>query len=155
MQDVFQALTSKLHQFVRRTERDSFRGWLWTVTRNKIRDHFRRNRGQPNPTGGTTAYLDFQRLADVPPAATSDDGIAELNGVRRRALELVSGEFESRTWQAFWRSTIEGDAAADIAKDLGLTVWAIYKARSRVLARLREEFAELIGDSDDSEDASE
>lgn len=146
MQDVFQALTSKLQQFERRSDTDSFRGWLWTVTRNKVRDHFRRILRQASAVGGSTAYQDLQAFADAPPATTSNDGVVELNGVRRRALELVSGEFKSRTWQAFWRSTVEGDAAADVAADLGISVWAVYKARSRVLAKLRDEFAELLGE---------
>jgi RNA polymerase sigma-70 factor (ECF subfamily) len=85
-------------------------------------------------------------VAETPPDSHSDDGAAEVNGIRRRALELVSGEFESRTWQAFWRSAVEGDAPADVAADLGISVWAVYKARSRVLQRLREEFAELLED---------
>jgi RNA polymerase sigma-70 factor (ECF subfamily) len=146
MQDVFHLLASKLRAFQRRNEKDSFRGWLWTITRNKVRDQFRRQNRQADAIGGSTAYQNLQQLADTPPEAQSNDGVAELNGIRRRALELVSGEFESRTWQAFWRATIEGDAPADIAADLGISVWAVYKARSRVLQRLREEFAELMED---------
>jgi RNA polymerase sigma-70 factor (ECF subfamily) len=146
MQDVFHSLTSKLPTFERRDSNDSFRGWLWTITRNKVRDHFRRLKRQADVVGGSTAYQNLQQLAEAPPDAESDGGAAELNGIRRRALELVSGEFESRTWQAFWRTTIEGDAPADVAADLGISVWAVYKARSRVLQKLREEFAELMGD---------
>ncbi len=144
MQDVFHSLASKIRTFQRRNETDSFRGWLWTITRNKVRDHFRRRDRQADAVGGSTAYQNLQQLADSPPEAQSNDGVAEFSGIRRRALELVSGEFESRTWQAFWRATIEGDAPADIAADLGISVWAVYKARSRVLQRLREEFAELM-----------
>jgi RNA polymerase sigma-70 factor (ECF subfamily) len=62
----------------------------------------------------------------------------------RRALECVRGEFEPRTWQAFWRAFVDGHAPADIAADLGLTVNAVYLAKSRILRRLREEFAALI-----------
>ena len=148
MQDVFQSLTTRLHQFQQRNASDSFRGWLWTVTRNKVRDHFRRQRKHTTPTGGTTAYQDLQGLAEAPPEPSDTDSVEELNGVRRRALELVSGEFESRTWQAFWRATIEGDAVADVAADLGISVWAVYKARSRVLARLRTEFEGLMDSMD-------
>ena len=146
MQDVFHAMTSKLQTFARRTEKDSFRGWLWTITRNKVRDHFRRAKRAVDAIGGTTAHQGLQQLAAAPPDAHSSEGVVELNGIRRRALELVSGEFESRTWQAFWRATVEGDAPADVAADLGISVWAVYKARSRVLQKLREEFAGLMDD---------
>ena len=64
--------------------------------------------------------------------------------MRKRALELISGDFESRTWQAFFRTTVQGDAPQDVANDLGISVWAVYKARSRVLTKLRAEFADLL-----------
>jgi RNA polymerase sigma-70 factor (ECF subfamily) len=58
-------------------------------------------------------------------------------------LELIQGEFEERTWQAFWRVTAEGQAAKDVAQDLGVTASAVRLAKSRVLRRLREEMEGL------------
>lgn len=144
MQDVFHTLTSRLNQFERRNDDDSFRGWLYSVTRNKIRDYFRTHRDKALAFGGTDAQEMFRELAETPPDANSSDGISELHGVRRRALELTSGEFESRTWQAFWRTAVEGDSPNDVASDLGISVWAVYKARSRVLTKLRAEFEDLL-----------
>lgn len=144
MQDVFHTLTSRLQQFERRNGNDSFRGWLYSVTRNKIRDHFRLRRDNAQAFGGTNAQQMWHELAETPPDETSSDGISELNGVRRRALELTSGDFEARTWQAFWRTAVEGDSPNDVANDLGISVWAVYKARSRVLTKLRAEFEDLL-----------
>ena len=144
MQNVFHALTSRLHQFQRRGAGDSFRGWLYIITKNKVRDHFRAKRDKAQALGGTDAQQMWQRLPDAPPDLDSADGSAEMNGVRRRALELASGDFESRTWQAFWRTAVEGDTPQDVAADLGLSVWAVYKARSRVLTKLRSEFEDLL-----------
>ena len=147
MQDVFHVLTSKLSQFERRNKSDSFRGWLYSVTRNKVRDHFRAKGQQAQPQGGTNALQrlnEWPALPETPPDELSVDGKSEVDGIRRRALELVSGEFESRTWQAFWRTAVEDDAPQDVASDLGISVWAVYKARSRVLAKLRAEFDELL-----------
>ena len=59
-------------------------------------------------------------------------------------MELASGEFEGRTWKVFWRTAVEGDAPADVAADFGMSVWAVYKVRSRVLAKLRSEFQDLL-----------
>ena len=39
-----------------------------------------------------------------------------------------------------------GGRPRDVAAELGLTVNAVYITKSRVLRRLREEFAGLIGD---------
>ena len=62
----------------------------------------------------------------------------------RRALELMRTEFETNTWRACWESVVSERAAADIAAELGITVNAVYLAKSRVLRRLREEFADLL-----------
>lgn len=139
VQDVFQSLTIHIKRFRRSRPSDSFRGWLWTITRNRIRDFFRDLRDGIRAAGGTDAFEHIQQLPDTPPEPTSESGTVELGGVRRRALDLVQGEFDPRTWQAFWRAAVEGDKPADIAADLDVTVWAVYKARSRVLQRLREE----------------
>lgn len=144
MQEVFQSLTSHLVRFRKRNEKDSFRGWLWTITRNKVRDHYRRLKNGEQAIGGTSAHQHLQALAEQPPQVETEEGTVELSGIRRLALQLAQGDFEPRTWQAFWRAAVEGDAPADVAADLGISVWAVYKARSRVLQRLREEFADLI-----------
>ena len=146
MQDVFHSLTSKLPTFERRDSNDSFRGWLWTITRNKVRDHFRRLKRQANVVGGSTAYQNLQQLAEAPPDTESNSGAAELNGIRRRALELVSGEFESRTWQAFWRTCVDGKAVQEVATALNMSVGSVYVSRSRVMARLRKEIERITND---------
>lgn len=144
MQNVFHTLTTRLHQFEHRSEKDSFRGWLYTITKNKIRDHFRALRGQEQAPGGTAAKEMWQQLPETPPDETSEDGRSEVSGIRQRALTLLSGQFAPRTWQAFYRTTVQDDTPQDVAADLGISVWAVYKARSRVLAKLRAEFQDLL-----------
>ncbi len=144
-QDVFQSLVSHIGSFRRDRAGDTFRGWLWRITSNKIRDHFRRRGGQPLAFGGS----DFQqRLQAVPASASGTTGdtskAGSSGGLYRRALELIRSEFEDRVWQAFWRSAVEGDRTADIAEDLGMTPVAVRKAKSRVLRRLREELGEAL-----------
>ena len=140
MQDVFQSVTTNIAKFERQANGGGFRGWLWTISRNKIRDHYRRLKRQAQAAGGTDALNHIQQLPETPPSTTSESGVIELSGIHRRALELVRNDFEERTWQAFWRAAVEGDTPADVAADLGISVWAVYKARARVLGRLRQEF---------------
>ena len=63
----------------------------------------------------------------------------------RRAAELVQAEFEPRTWAAWWKTAVEGRQAADVADEMGMSLAAVYKAKSRVLLRLRQELAGLQG----------
>jgi RNA polymerase sigma-70 factor, ECF subfamily len=59
-------------------------------------------------------------------------------------MELVRGEFEERTWLAFWRVTAEEKPPAVVAEELGMTLQAVYKAKSRVLCRLRQELDDTL-----------
>jgi RNA polymerase sigma-70 factor (ECF subfamily) len=140
-QEVFQAVATSLDNFRRDKAGDTFRGWLRGITRNKLLDHFRRLQKQPRAQGGTEAQ---RRLLEVAESPLPEDSAEDLTGLYHRALELVRGEFEERTWQAFWRAAVEGHAPADIAIDLGMTPAAVRKAKSRVLLRLRQEIGDLI-----------
>jgi RNA polymerase sigma-70 factor (ECF subfamily) len=146
-QEVFHAAATHLASFHRDRPGDSFHGWLRGITRNMVLQHFRRSGRHAKASGGTDAYLRLQQV-EVGCAADAPDGeedpVEELDGLRRRALELVRGEFEERTWQAFWRTVVEGRAPADIAAELGVSAAAVRMAKSRVLRRLKEEFGELI-----------
>ena len=79
-------------------------------------------------------------LSDSDPASDREEEAL----VYRRAMELMQAEFEERTWRAFWQVVVDGRPAGEAAHDLGMSPNAVYLARSRVLRRLREEFADLM-----------
>jgi len=143
MQEVFQTLTKNIQTFSQ-SPSSSFRGWLWTVTRNKVNDQFRRNTGRDLAAGGTEALAGMMQISETPPPSDSDGAKEEATGIHQRALELMKTDFETQTWQAFWRTTIDGVSPTEVAAELGISKWSVYKARSRVLQRLREEFADLL-----------
>ena len=144
VQEVFSNVATHIGSFRRDRVGDSFRGWLWTITRNKIRDHYRAVAVRPDAVGGSELR---ERLEQLPQSSTDDPVMNAPEAdtpLVRTAIELVRGEFEERTWQLFWKVAVEGRSVADVAADAGISVWAVYKAKSRVLKRLREELADAM-----------
>ncbi|MDA0588739.1 MAG: sigma-70 family RNA polymerase sigma factor [Planctomycetota bacterium] len=146
-QNVFQYVATKIDEFRRDTPDQSFRVWLWTVCRYRILDHYREKKLHPGGHGGSTAHHRIMNVPDLPEQPEPDDsaeGVRELAGVVRRAIAVVQGRTADNTWLAFWRTAVEGDEPNDVAEDLGVSVWTVYKARSRVISRLRGELDDLV-----------
>jgi RNA polymerase sigma-70 factor (ECF subfamily) len=121
----------------------TFRGWLGAITRNKLRDFYERRQRQPAAQGGSDFH---QLLQEIPDATLSDDAAdaGQLSDVYHRALELIRGDFEDHTWQAFWRTAVENQTPAEVAPALGMSKVAVRQAKARVLRRLKEEVGDLI-----------
>ena len=145
MQETFSAVAGAIGRFDHQRDGATFRGWLWTIVRNKLRDRARA--AQDEALGGTAAHLAMNQIAsplcdyetdDPPSEAASDASAAE-----RRTLELLRDKFDPRTWKMFWETAIEGRPPGDVAEDMAVSKWAVYKARARVLQRLKQEMAGL------------
>jgi RNA polymerase sigma-70 factor (ECF subfamily) len=141
-QDVFRSVAEHLVDFRRDRPGDTFRGWLRTITRNKIRDHFRRLGGEARASGGTDAQL---RLHELPAPLDDDPSEAGVVALQlRRVLDSIRGEFEERTWKAFWAVQMDGRETDEVGSELGITPATVRKAKFRVLRRLREELGDLL-----------
>ena len=144
VQDVFGSLNTHIQSFRSDRQGDTFRGWLWTITRNKIRDHVRVHAGRPQAAGGTDAQVRLLQVPDQEPQSTDDSGrSAPVGRLLRRALELIRPEFQEQTWRAFSLTALEGRPSSEAAADLAMTPQAVRKAKSRVLRRLREELGDV------------
>jgi RNA polymerase sigma-70 factor (ECF subfamily) len=143
-QEVFWALAGKIGSIMK-GPKGSFRSLLYTMTRRKVADHFRRRRKQlVEAPGGNDAQDRLGNVPDTPPDRSADeDSATERTLLIRRALKLVSAEFQPRTWEAAWRVVVEEQPAADVAAGLGMKVGTVYTAKSRVLGRLREVLEDL------------
>jgi len=144
--DIVQEVFSSLHRSLSRYQSNdsgTFRGWLWAVTRNKILDHLRKETRQPNATGGSTALLRLGQVSDEHSIPDSDPTTDELQSeLLHRAVSQVQGEFEPRTWQAFWRTVIDGIRTDIVAEELGMKPATVRQSKSRVLRRLRCQLGE-------------
>jgi RNA polymerase sigma-70 factor (ECF subfamily) len=140
-QEVFHAVAQQIDAFRKEQPGDSFRGWLWGITRHKILDQFRKRASQPDAIGGSGLVDQTIRLIEQPPDQDEEGNHAALV---QRALALIQTDFEQTTWQAFVQLVMEGRTAAQVAAELHLTLGAVYTAKSRVLARLRQELDDLL-----------
>jgi RNA polymerase sigma-70 factor (ECF subfamily) len=149
MQDVLRSVARNAHRMEYDPNRGTFRGWLYTVTRNKIYNFLNGQRHRPRATGDSDAH---ERL-DATPARDEDGPEAdwEREYQRRltgRAMERVRDEFQPATWQAFWQTAVEGKPAAEAGAGLKMSPGAVYVAKSRVLARLRDEVRKMMDDEE-------
>jgi RNA polymerase sigma-70 factor (ECF subfamily) len=130
VQDVFLILLRRLPNFEYDATR-SFRAWLRTVLVNRWKA---RSAHYSMPLNEHAANGDFtSELAEA-------EDRAHLVAM---ALRIMRSDFEPRVWQAFWAVTVEGRTPQSVAEELGMSVNSVYLARSRILARLREELAGL------------
>jgi len=145
LQDVFSAVAKNLERFRKDRPNDTFRGWLLTIARNKVRDYLRQSAHEPHAAGGTDAFVRLQQVLDPEAALETDDlpDDAAFSEVLLRALESIRGQFHERTWQAFWAVVVEGKSAADVAAALEMQPGAVRVSKSRVLLRLRRELGDI------------
>src|SRR5262249_14178653 len=104
-QDVLRAVAGAAGRLEYDPKRGSFRGWLFTVVRNKLRNFLAARKHQCLGTGDTTAHA----LLEQQPAP--EESAWEEEYERRVflwAAEKVRGDVQEATWQAFWQTTVLG-----------------------------------------------
>lgn len=142
MQDVMRSVSTAAKNLQYDPRKGSFRGWLFTVSRNRIFNFLSKRKNQSQASGDSAEH---DRINNVPAAA---DGEADWDQEYRRqvfawAADAVKSEFQANTWQAFWQTAVDGRSPAEVGKELKLTSGAVYVAKSRVLARLRDKVKEF------------
>jgi RNA polymerase sigma-70 factor (ECF subfamily) len=144
VQEVLAVVVRRFPDFEHNRRTGAFRSWLKAITINCMRDFWRAKRVRPVAAGGPDVPDLLAQLED-PGSQLSQlwDREHDLH-VTRRLLELIRPQFSAQTWTAFQRVALDGEAADVVAADLGITVNAVFIAKSRVLARLRQEAEGLI-----------
>lgn len=137
--DIAQETLSEVARCIRtfeyQPEKGRFRDWLGLIARRRLGKFFARNAGRPEP------------LADEPPDETDPEWTAAFHArLLDAAMERIRGDFEVTTWQAFTENWLNDRPVPEVAAATGLSVAAVYVAKSRVLKRLREMVLELAED---------
>ena len=150
-QDTLRAVAGAIGKFEYDPQRGSFGGWLFTIVRNRLRD-FLEKRGRHARGTGDTAMLDWLEQQPERHEELSKEWDREHERqLLLTAAQRIRGQFEEKTWQAFWRTTVDGASGKDVAAALDMTVAAVYLAKSRVMARLKEAIRQLqVEDVEDS-----
>jgi RNA polymerase sigma-70 factor (ECF subfamily) len=140
-QDVLARLVVRLRDFQYDPAR-CFRAYLRTVAGYAWRDLLA-DRRRREVARGDTAQRDLLEGVEA-----RDDLARRLDEeydreLLERATERVRARVEPKTWEAFRLTAVEGLAGAAAAERLGLGVYSVFQARSRVQRMLRQEVADL------------
>ena len=140
-QDVLITVARTIHRFEYNRKSGSFRGWLKVVTRSRLNDLLRAQGGEVQGTGDTGM---LNVINEQPDASQPDLWEREFRRTLFEwAVDRIRCDFEDTTWQAFWQTSVADRESREVAEELGLSVGAVYIARSRVLARLRKEIEDV------------
>lgn len=142
-QDILRQVASAAKNFEYDPSRGTFRGWLFTVVRNRLRTHWRQEPGRGQGEGGSAAFEKIQAVVDESPGPAAEWEAAFERQVFQHAADLIRDDFSEATWQAFWRTAVEGQSGRLVAEQLQLTPAAVYLARGRVTQRLKDQIRQL------------
>ena len=146
-QDVLRQVSLAAKSLIYDPRRGSFRGWLFTVVRNRLTDHWRAAARGERGSGDSSQW---QRASEQ--LVTESDSAEWDAAYERQLLECASrqirADFSETTWSAFWQTAVEGRDGRTVADELDLSVAAVYLAKGRVMARLKEQVKYLLADDE-------
>jgi RNA polymerase sigma factor (sigma-70 family) len=148
MQSVLQSVAQNANKLEYDPKKGTFRGWLYTITRNKIYNFLSSQKNRPKASGDSATH---EQLNSTPNRSEEAEEEWELEYQRRlsaQAMERVRNDFQTGTWQAFWGTAVEGRTPQEVGKQLKMSTGAVYVAKSRVIARLREEVKTLEAEAE-------
>jgi RNA polymerase sigma-70 factor (ECF subfamily) len=145
-QEVFRAVAGAIDRWNPDPGRGSFRGWLFRIARNLLVNLLARQGRQPRGTGD----VEIARLLEEQPAPSGEASSLFALEYRRQlfhwAAEQVRAEVQPSTWDAFWRTGVREETPKDVAESLAMTVGAVYVAKNRVMAKIRQKIEQVEGD---------
>jgi RNA polymerase sigma-70 factor (ECF subfamily) len=138
VQEIFLAVVGSLPSFIHSGRRGAFRSWLRTIAFNYSCDYWKSPSRRSTPPGDDRAAEAIRLLEDPDSRLNRYWDEEHDRYVLRCLLETIELEFEPATVKVFRRVALDGASGAEAAGELGMTLGAVYAARSRVLRRLRE-----------------
>ena len=151
-QEVFTIAYRKLDRFQKESDSDSFRGWLYRLVRNKRIDWLRKHKNDVDAIGGSQIMMLQQQIPDYTAEESDemDESDQEELFLFNQAIQLIRQEFGPRDQRIIEALLCENQDPREVAVQLGISRNTIYIVKSRVMRRLREEFAGLFGQPEDA-----
>ncbi len=143
VQEVLSVVARRVVEFDRQRT-GSFRAWLKSITVNCVRQMVRRNQRRGGGTGDSVVLEILLQLEDPTGRLSLQWDREHDEFVMKQLLQDVREHFTESTWTAFERVALDEASADTVAAELGITANAVFIARSRVMARLRQEAEGLI-----------
>jgi RNA polymerase sigma-70 factor (ECF subfamily) len=143
-QDVLLSVVKHLPAFEHSGNRGAFRSWLRTIVCNRTTDYWRAIGAGAPASGGSGAIAALQQIADPDSDLNRQWDEEHDRYVLGCLLDAVDEEFEPATLRAFRRLALDDAGGAEVAEELGMSVAAVYRAKSRVLQRIRQDAEGLI-----------
>ena len=146
-QDVLSVVVKELPEFSHSGNKGAFRHWLRQITVNRARGFWRAGKIRPTATGETKFLTMVEQMADDASTLSQRWDREHDQHVLRECLRQIEAEFTPATLTAFRRQVFDGTAAEEVSKELGITVGAVYSAKSRVLHKLRQAAEGLVDEA--------
>ncbi len=143
-QEVLLSVVKYLPGYEHSGNRGAFRSWLRTIVCRRTADYWRALDVDTQAQGGSGAAAALQEIADPDSELNRQWDEEHDRYVVHCLLDLVEQEFEPITLKAFRRLALDGVSGAEASEELGLSVAAVYVAKARGLARIRQEAEGLI-----------
>jgi RNA polymerase sigma-70 factor (ECF subfamily) len=149
VQEVLMAVSKDLRSFDHNGRPGAFRSWLRSILANRLRNFWRARGRRPQARGDSDIDRRLAQLEDPNSEMSQLWNRQHDRHVARQLLALTEKQFAPGTWTAFARTAIDGQPANVVAAELGISLNAVFIAKSRVLDRLRQESAGLVESSSD------
>ncbi|MEM7782014.1 MAG: sigma-70 family RNA polymerase sigma factor [Planctomycetota bacterium] len=144
VQEVLTAVSKAIRSFEYDPSKGKFRGWLGTITANKIKDFLhrksrRRESLMPMGVEDTRVHHQF---------ADPDNDWVKIFSERvyQEACRRVRPDFQERAWLCFELTWTRMIPAAQVGSQLELPIHSVYVNKSRVIKRLEKEIRMLAED---------
>jgi len=139
VQEVLLAVSRAVQRWEPDPERGRFRDWLFRISRNMTINFLTRKRHRPIGSGDSGIERLINSQCDPASEQSALFDLEYRREVFHWAAEQIRRQTDVKKWQAFWQTSVDQRPIPDVAGELQMTVGAVYIARSRVMARLREE----------------